>query len=122
MIDGLPCRRLVSTCLLIVGACIATYAWTRQWTTQVVLERAESQTQVFLEERNLVYGDRNTGVEMPEEAYLASRKLLGPIGMAGGMHYWWNDALPCMGGGALLVAVGALLPFVERRRPRTSDS
>ena len=118
MAAGFSWRRFVSACLLVVGACIGTYAWARQATTRLVLERAESRTRTFLEEHNLIYGDHNADIEIPEDTYLASRTLLGQIGTAGGMHYWWNDALPYFGAGVLLFCAGVLLPFVERRRAK----
>jgi len=76
----------VSFGCVLTAACLFTYATTRWWTTEFVLKRAGARTLSFLEERNLIYGDGNRDVEIPPDVEVASRCLLGRIGMAGGMY------------------------------------
>ena len=108
-------KRILAVVFLLLGTNVFTYALARYWTTDTILDEVQSLVRQFLEEKNLIYGERNAQDHIPEEAYQESKALLGVISATGGMYHWYSDSLRYYGLGALLIAVGLLLPFVKQR-------
>jgi hypothetical protein len=109
---------VVSACFLVAGTAVFTYATTRTWTTELVLQHAGGRVAEYLESHNLLRGPTNRDVPIAEDVQLESRALVGIVHGVGGMYYWWNDAIPYWGAGLLLFAVGCSAPFVSRARTR----
>jgi hypothetical protein len=100
--------RLISTIgflLFFAGSHILTYAATRQRTTSHVLREAERSVQARL-----------TKLNYWETIQKADGTFRLTISMAGGMYYWWNDAIPYFGIGTFLTA-GGLAIYAHGRWP-----
>ena len=109
-------KRLIAAALVVVGTNAWTYAYTRHHITDTLLTEIESITWDFLEDHNLYPGSSNVGVDVAVETQLESRALIGRIYATGGMYHWYNDALRFYGLGALLIAIGLLLPFAKQSK------
>lgn len=112
-------RYVVSVLFLLAGTNVLTYAITRYWTTKRVLTEAENRASVFLQDHELMYGERNVDDQdliIPVEADVECRRLMGQLHGAGGMYYWYNDALPHYGAGIILFAVGVVLLCLRKRK------
>ena len=118
-------KRLIAAALVVVGTNAWTYAYTRHHTTDTLLTEIESMAWEFLEDQNLYPGSSNVSVDVPVETQIESKVFIGRIYATGGMYHWYNDALRYYGLGALLIAIGLLLPFAKRSKsshsPPTSD-
>jgi hypothetical protein len=99
--------------LVFVGVNLFTYATTRYTTTRRVLTHARERMDAALKTEGLY-----------EQVYPADKprsvQLMMAISHAGGMYYWWNEALLFWGASGLLAIVGVLVPFVQPRRTPAS--
>ncbi len=111
-------RYYLSVAFLLIGTVVFTYAATRTWTTRHVLTKAGDQVSMFLESKKLYPGVSNREVDIDEITQLESKRLLGDIWDAGGRYFWWNDAIPYWGIGAILVSLGAVIPFYQSSKHR----
>ena len=111
-------KYIIAAGLLVAGTAVFTYATTRTWTTELVLTRAGQRVSAYLEAHDLLGGRSNADVSVDENTHLESRQLLGSVYLAGGMYYWWNDAIPYWGLGTLLFATGWVVPLVGTRSAR----
>lgn len=109
---------LVSVIFMLVGAIIFTYATTRTWTTELVLTRARDRMRVYLESKEICPSLDHANDSVNPDAIMECRQALGCVTEAGGMYYWWNDAIPYWGMGTFLFAVGVVVPFYHRRPRR----
>jgi len=104
---------LISLLLVLLGTNLFTYATTRYKTTKGVLTRAGERMDEALKKEGLY-----------EQVYSAEHprfiSITQAISLAGGMYYWWNDALTYWGAAGLLIIIGVLVPFVRRRRTHAS--
>lgn len=115
-------KTTLSTTLVAVGIGICTYAYTRYRITEATLTSAQDLTRAFLEEQKLLRGASNKHVDIADDLDLASRELLGEIGFAGGMYYWYNDSLVYHGLGILLFLTGVLLPMTNAWKRPAADA
>ena len=101
-------HHILALVLCVVGSHLITFGATRQWTTRYVLTRAEARMAAAL---------RNAGVyeQLYPEGRARSVDLQLAIPMAGGMYYWWNDAVAYWGTGFIIVLSGLA---VSRYAPR----
>ena len=107
-------KPLLSTAFVVAGTALFTYATTRTWTTELVLTRASDRVSEYLESNNLLIGASNKDMNIDEDTHVEARQLVGRVAGAGGVYYWWNDAIPYWGGGLLLFVIGCLIPIVRR--------
>ena len=102
-------KHLIALILVLVGTNIFTFATTRYWTTQHVLTRAQERMDTALKKHGLY-----------DQIYPADRPLsidfIGAIRSAGGMYYWWNDAIGYWLAGVLFVLAGIGFAFHGPRR------
>ena len=99
-------RLILGLLFVLLGTNVFTYATTRYTTTKQVLTHARSRMDAALNQEGLY-----------EEVYPPGRPrsyfLMSAISGAGGMYYWWNDALVYWGVASVLASTGVLLPFVR---------
>ena len=107
---------LFSLIFMLAGAVLFTYASTRTWTTEKVLTRAKANVQSCLEGNGVYPSLRHPREDADPNAVVEFRKVLGCVTEAGGMYYWWNDAIPYWGWGAFLFAAGVVVIFYRSRQ------
>ncbi len=100
----------VAMSMVVVGANLFVYGTARHWTTKHVLSRAESRMETALRDEGLY----ETVFPFPPQRDNVAVQLAIPH--AGGMYYWWNEALLCWGGGVAVIVVGELVPFVREKK------
>ena len=102
-------KPFIGLLLILLGTNVFTYATTRYTTTKRVLTRARERMDAALKTEGLY-----------EQVYPSDRRRSVPLVLAiphaGGMYYWWNDALLYWGTGGLLTITGLLVPFVQPRK------
>ena len=105
-------KHFIALVLVIAGTNLFTFATTRYLTTKHVLTRAQERMDAALKKEGLyeqVHPDdrpRSVGIELA-------------IKLAGGMYYWFNDALIFWGAAGLLTLSGLA---VTRYEPRSKDA
>jgi hypothetical protein len=92
-------NHLIAILLLLLGTNLMTFAATRYWTTSSVLTAAQKRMDAALKKEGLY-----------EQVYPSDRPrsvaLILAIPDAGGMYYWWNEALVYFAVGVVVSASG----------------
>jgi len=104
----MKCTNIIALIMVLLGVIMITYATTRYWTTKRVLTTAQDRMNSALKSHGLyeqVYSFESSG---PPRIALA-------IPLAGGMYYWWNNAIPYWAAGFVLVFSGLA---VTRYKPK----
>ncbi len=104
----MKCNNIIALIMVLLGVIIITYATTRYWTTKHVLNTAQDRMNSALKSHGLyeqVYSFESSGP--PRIAFAIPR--------AGGMYYWWNNAIPYWACGLVLVCSGLA---VTRYKPK----
>ncbi len=99
----------VAMFLVLVGANLVTFAITRYWTTKHVLTRAQERLDVTL---------KKDGLYEQVYPYCKPNHVTMAIYSAGGLYYWWNDAVPYWGAGVMFGLSGIA---VLRYQPRNKE-
>ena len=97
-------RNLAALVLMLGGTNILTFASTRYWTTEHVLTSAQERMNSTLKKDGIY-----------EQVYEADSfgHLAPAIHNAGGMYYWWNDAIPYWAFGFILTFSGLAVSRYE---------
>jgi hypothetical protein len=98
---------VVAVVLVLGGTNLLTFATARYWTTKHVLTSAQERVDSTLK-RNGLYEQVYTS-DSPEHLAVA-------IFNAGGMYYWWNDAIPYWAAGFVLTFSGVAVSRYEPKK------
>ena len=105
-------HHVLSLLLCVAGSNLMTFGITRHWTTQHVLTRAQDR---------MVAALRDAGVydQLYPQGRARTASLRLAIPLAGGMYFWWNDALIYWGSGAVFLASGLAASRYAPRKAKT---
>jgi len=107
-------KHFIGLFLVIIGTNLFTFSIARYWTTQHVLTRAQERLDEVLRKDGLY----DQIYFVPEHGKIPSQVVDIPLAIrnAGGMYYWWNDAIGYWFFGVLLVPFGIGIMFYEPRK------
>ncbi len=101
----MKCTNLIALIMVLIGVILISFATTRYWTTKYVLNTAQDRMESALKSHGLYEQVYSSG---PPHVALA-------IPLAGGMYYWWNNAVSYWAVGFVLVFSGLA---VTRYKPK----
>jgi hypothetical protein len=102
-------KYIIALALVLAGTNLFTFATTRHLTTEEVLTRAQERMDTALENHGLY-----TQVHPEDRPRSADLELA--INLAGGMYYWYNEAVVCWGAAAILTFSGLAVSRYQPRR------
>ncbi len=105
-------KYVIALILVLAATHLFTFATTRYMTTKAVLTRAQHRMDAALQKEGLY-------LQVHPDSRPKSASIELAIPLAGGMYYWFNEALICWTAAGLLAFFGLV---VVRYQPRRADA